>query len=46
MIEDDNILVKHNEIWNKINKTLNIKLHSMPVYEEKYIKNKVNNLMV
>ena len=41
MIEDDNILVKYNEIWNKINKTLNIKLHSMPGYEEKNIKNQV-----
>ena len=41
MIEDDRILVKYNEIWNKIKKTLNIKLHSMPVYDEKYITAKV-----
>ena len=41
MIEDDSVLVKYNEIWNKIKKTLNIKLHSMPVYDEKYITAKV-----
>ena len=41
MIEDHSILTKYNEIWNKIKKTLNIKFHSMPVYDEKYIKTKV-----
>ena len=48
MIEDDSLLIKYNEIWNKIKKKLNnrhvllnIKLHSMPVYDEKYIKAKV-----
>ena len=41
MIEDDRILVKYNEIWNKIKKALNIKFHSMDVYDEKYIKTKV-----
>ena len=41
MIEDDSVLVKYNEIWNKIKKTLNIKFHSIPVYDEKYIKAKV-----
>ena len=40
-IEDDNIFLKYNEICNKIKKTLNIKLHSQPIYDEKYIKNKV-----
>ena len=38
MIEDDRVLAKYNDIWNKIKKTLNIKFHSMPVYDEKYIK--------
>ena len=37
-IEDDSILVKFNEIWDKIKKMLNIKLLSKPIYEEKYIK--------
>ena len=40
-IEDDNLLVKYNEIWNKIKKMLNVKLHSQPVHDEKYIKNKI-----
>ena len=35
------MLDKYNEIWDKIKKTLSIKLHSMPVYDEKYIKAKV-----
>ena len=25
-IENDNVLIKYNEIWNKIRKTLNIKV--------------------
>ena len=37
----DNIWVKYNEIWKTVKKTLNIKFHSMPVYDEKYIKSKV-----
>ena len=41
MFEDDSELVKSNEIWNKIKKTLNIKFHSMLVCDEKYIKAKV-----
>ena len=41
MTEADRVLDKHNEIWDKITKILNIKFHSMPVYDEKYIKVKV-----
>ena len=41
MIGDDSALTKYNEIWNKVKKTLNIKFHSTPVYDEKYIKVKV-----
>ena len=37
----DNALSKHNEVWNKIKKTLNIKFHSEHFYDEKYIKTKV-----
>ena len=33
--------LKYNEIWNKIKGLLNIKLHSQPIYDEKYIKTKV-----
>ena len=38
IIEDNNVLGKYNEIWNKIKKTLNIKFHSTPVYDKKNIK--------
>ena len=41
VIKDDDVLYKYSEIRNKIKKTLNIKLHIMPVYDEKYIKAKV-----
>ena len=33
-IKDDDVLDKYNEIWDKIKKTLNIKFHSMPDYDE------------
>ena len=38
--QNHNVLDKYNEIWNKFKKTLNIKSHSMPVYDEKYVKAK------
>ena len=41
IIKDDIVLDKYSKIWNKIKKTLNIKFHSMPVYDEKYIKAKL-----
>ena len=41
LIKDNDVLDKCNETWNKIKKTLNIKFHSMPVYDEKYIYAKV-----
>ena len=41
VIRDDYVLDKYNEIWDKIKETLNIKFHSMPAYDEKYIKAKV-----
>ena len=40
VIKDDDILDKYKEIWDKIKETLNVKFHSMPVYDEKYIKAK------
>ena len=36
IIKDDSVLVKYNEIWNKIKKTIN-----MPVHDKKYIKAKL-----
>ena len=44
-IEDENVFLKYNEIWNKITNTLNIKFHSQPIYEKKkiiIIKTKLN----
>ena len=40
-VRDDNVLDKYNKIWNVIENKLNIKFHSMPVYDETYIKVKV-----
>ena len=34
MTEDDSVLIKYSEIWNKIKKTLNIK-HGIPVFDKK-----------
>ena len=41
VIKDDDVSDKHNKIWDKIKNKLNTKFHSMPVYDEKYIKAKV-----
>ena len=40
-IENDNVLLKYNDIWNKFKKILSMKCHSNPVYDEKYIEAKV-----
>ena len=37
VIKDDDVLDKYNEIWDKITKTIKVKFHRMPVYDEKYI---------
>ena len=34
VIEDDYVLDKYNEIWDKIKERLNVKFHRMPVYDE------------
>ena len=41
VIKGDYVLDKYNETWEKIKGTLNIKFHSMPIYDEKYIKAKL-----
>ena len=38
---DDDLLDKYNKIWNVIKNKLNIKFHSMLVYDKTYIKVKV-----
>ena len=40
MVKDDNALDKYNNISDKIKEKVNIKFHSMPVYDETYIKAK------
>ena len=40
-VRHDNVLDKYNEIWNVIKNKLNIKFHSKPVYNQKYLKVKV-----
>ena len=40
-VQDDSILVKYNDIWNKITMLFNIKSHCQPIYDEKCIKTKV-----
>ena len=44
MIKDDTVLVKYNEIQNKIKKPLNTKFYSMLLYDKKYIKAKVRRV--
>ena len=39
--KDNDVLGKYNEIWDKIKETLSIKIHSMPIYDGKYIKAEV-----
>ena len=41
MVKDDNVLDKYNKIWNVNKNKLNIKFHSKPVYNQKYLKVKV-----
>ena len=41
VIKINDVLDKYYKIWDKIKEALNIKFHSMPVYNEKYIKAKV-----
>ena len=40
MVKNDFVLNKCNKIWDKIKEKLNIKFHSMPVYDQTYIKAK------
>ena len=40
-MEDESVYLKWTEIWNKIKGLLNVKLHSQPICDDKYIKTKV-----
>ena len=41
MIKDDKVWDKYDKTWDVIKNKLNIKFHSEPVYEYKYLKAKV-----
>ena len=41
LIKDDEVWDKYDKIWDAIKNKLNIKFHSEPVYEYKYLKTKV-----
>ena len=41
MIKNDDVLDKYNETWDKTINTLNIKFHSMSVFDQKYMKVKL-----
>ena len=40
-IEEDQVYIKYNSIWNKIKELLDIKFHSELIYDDSYIKTKV-----
>ena len=40
-IKNEGVYLEYNELWNKIKKTLGIRFHSQPIYDDKYIKTKV-----
>ena len=41
LIKDDKVLEKYDKMWDVIKNKLNIKFHSKPVYDKKYLKTKV-----
>ena len=41
LIKDDKVWDKYDKIWDLIKNKLNIKFHSEPVYEYKYLKGKI-----
>ena len=40
-IEEESVYLKYAEIWNKIKSILNVKFHSQPIYDDKYMQAKV-----
>ena len=41
LIKNDEVWQKYEDIWNVIKNKLNVKFHSQPIYENKYLKAKV-----
>ena len=46
LVKDDSVLNKYNKFWDKIKEKLSIKFHSMPVYDQTYMKAKVREFAV
>ena len=44
-IEEDQVYIKYNSIWNKIEELLDKKFHSEPIYDDSYIKTKVKTFI-
>ena len=42
-IKDDELLEKHNEIWEKVKNSIKKELDCEPVYNEKYVKAKIKS---
>ena len=40
-VENDEVYIEYNQIWNKIKELLGVKLYNEPIYDDKYIKTKV-----
>ena len=39
-IEDDEVYIKYNSVWNKIKELLGVKFYSEPIYDDSYRKSK------
>ena len=46
LIEDGDLLEKYNTIWDKVSADTKKEFNSKPIYNQKYLKTKINNLMV
>ena len=43
LIEDDDLLGKHNTIWNKISPDIKKEFYSEPVYNKEFLKTKIKS---
>ena len=43
LIEDDDLLGKHNTIWDKVIADIEKEFHSGPVYNKEFLKNKIKS---
>ena len=41
IIEDKDVYLKYNEIWNEVKSIINVKFHSHRIFDDKHIKTKV-----